>query len=115
MSDDRISELIKELKELRVREAIIIASLEEANNQNIAQGATAGVAQATSTRNFPTDFVVGERVRITNQVRKPVDWCEDFVWSEQDAKRATVTKVTPDRVYFVTDNGIRTWRMPSNL
>lgn len=112
---DKIDTLIAELKSLKIREADIIAQLE-----------TAAAEQRRGQRretNTDTRVVVsgtnalarGDRVRITNRVRKPATWNNDIRWEEDKERSATVTKVTPDQVHIVTDNGVRTWRAPNNL
>lgn len=115
MSDnDDIASLIKELEALRVREARIIDLLKAANQRNRARVDTDANANVSD---FLRSFEIGDRVIIRNNVRKPSGWSNDVVWDEQQARRATVTKVdaAADRVYFTTDNGVRTWRMPANL
>jgi len=62
------------------------------------------------------DFVKGDRVYITNRVRRPSSWLKN--WTNDTAeneKRATVTHKIRDRVWLVTDNGTKTWRAPHNL
>jgi hypothetical protein len=101
MQDKTISELINELKQLRVREAQVIFLLERATEQ---QGS--GVADHGIER--------GDRIRIKNQVKKPSNWGDD-PWVYREARLATVTHTTAERVYFVTDNGVSTWRAPHNV
>ena len=64
-----------------------------------------------------TGFNRGDRVRVTNSVRKPTNWPSNLEWDARLARKATVTYATtlPERVYFVTDNGVETWRIPTNL
>jgi hypothetical protein len=111
MTDD-ITALIRELKDLKIREADILARLEAANERN-----RTNVAGEATTSEFLRGFVAGDRVKITNVVRKPSSWPNHIEWDARQARRATVTKVdaASDRVYFVTDNGTNTWRMPANL
>jgi hypothetical protein len=104
MERKKIHDLIKELKNLQLREAEITAQIDEAN------AALSGHRGATVEHAFDK----GDRVRVKNQVKKPNNWGND-VWNYQQAKVATVIFTTTDRVYFVTDNGIRTWRAPHNL
>jgi hypothetical protein len=106
MGDDEIGNLIKELRKLKIREASIIARLQAANERR-------GVPDEIGAN--ATGLARGDRVRVTNAVRRPASWPEKVAWDEKQAKRGTVTQVTTDRVYFVTDNGIKTWRAPRNL
>jgi hypothetical protein len=104
MERKQIHDLIKELKNLQLREAEITKQIDEAN------AALSGHRGAT----VEHDFEKGDRVRVTNQVKKPTNWGDDY-WNYQQAKVATVTFITTDRIFFVTDNGIKTWRAPRNL
>jgi hypothetical protein len=109
MSEDEIGALIDELKRLKLRESRVIALLEAANQRNAGRPTDVRVRAAVFTR--------GDRVSITSRVRKPKSWPSDLAWSERLEKKATVTYVdtTGERVYLVTDNGVETWRSPSNL
>jgi hypothetical protein len=107
MEDDTIGALIKELKRLKVREANIIALLQAANDERRGGSNDDGAGATALAR--------GDRVRITNLVRKPTNWPEAVAWDHRQATRATVTQVAADRVYFVTDNGVKTWRALRNL
>jgi hypothetical protein len=63
-----------------------------------------------------TNFVKGDRVRITNRVNRPSSWLRPWDTKEiKTERRATVTRSTKDRVWIVTDNGTKTWRAPRNL
>ena len=108
MCENEIGALISELKSLKLRESCIIAKLEAANKRNVGYPIN-GVNAAC--------FVQGDRVKIINRVRKPKNWPRDRVWDEQMARKATVTYVDTlaGRVYYVTDNGVETWRNPTNL
>ena len=104
MEDITVEDLIVELNALRIR----VAQLEAA------QGA------AADTDNGNLDDAVaffrrGDRIRITNRVRRPSNWDTDVVWEEDKEKTATVTRVTPNQIHFVTDNGTRTWRAHRNV
>ena len=109
MSEDEIGTLlISELKKLKLREARIIALLEAANERSGGRPIS-GVNT--------TGFNRGDRVRVTNRVREPTNWPSDREWDARLERRGTVTYVTAlqERVYFVTDNGVDTWRVPANL
>ena len=50
----------------------------------------------------------GNRVYITNAVKKPQYW--NGTWEQDKAQnKATVTHFYKGQIHFVTDNGIRTW------
>jgi hypothetical protein len=104
MDRKRIHDLINELKNLQLREAEVITLLAEAN--------AAGDPEHRDT--VTHGLAEGDRVRIKNQVKKPANWGSD-VWDHRQARLATVTYTTADRVYFITDNGVTTWRAPHNL
>jgi hypothetical protein len=62
------------------------------------------------------DFAKGDRVYITNRVRRPSSWLKNWTNDTvENEKRATVTHKIRDRVWLVTDNGTKTWRAPHNL
>lgn len=98
-----VGALIVELKKLKIREAEILALLERENDKAEADGYGA------------TTFAKGDRVHIKNRVRKPASWGNTVVWDERVARNATVTNTDQGKVHFVTDNGVRTWRLPNNL
>jgi hypothetical protein len=104
MERKQIHDLIQELKDLHLREAEIISLLDKTN------------AGLTAQRGDTVDHGLekGDRVKVKNQVKKPANWGND-TWNYQQARVATVTFTTADRIYFVTDNGIKTWRSPRNL
>ena len=96
MENIAIEDLIAELNSLRIR----VAQLE------------AGQGAAAETNNGNVDAVAlsrGDRIRITNGVRQPVNWRTGVVWDEERERTATVTRVTRDKIHFVTDNGTRSW------
>jgi len=106
MEDTRIENLIAELNALRIRVAHLEAGQEVLDTQ----------------RDVDIDVNVnvvalrrGDRIRITNRVKKPATWTGASVWDEERERVATVTQVTPKQVHFVTDNGTRTWRAPNNV
>jgi hypothetical protein len=101
MQNRSITELITELKNLRIREARVIALIEIANARHEDGDTEHGFAQ-------------GDRIKIKNQVKRPTNWGDDH-WDYRQARVATVTQVTRHRVYFVTDNGVNTWRAPHNV
>ena len=104
MDGDDIERLIAELASLRLR----VQRLE------VTQGYVIEAPQdaAPVARN---ELEVGDRVKITNRVRRPATWPRTIIWSEEKARTGTVTRVTPEQVHFVTDDGTRTRRAPNNL
>jgi len=112
MEERRINELIEELKNLRVREAIVIAELEATNKKRVERDNKKKPATETN------ELTKGDRVYVSNRVRKPNNWSnskEGHVWTAEKERKAIVTRVTKDKIYIVTDNGVHTWRAPKNL
>ena len=115
MEEERsIDELIAELQELKIREAEIVTALERANRTarvripEVVEGhRQEGHAQV------PYGFRRGDRVRITNRVRRPAT--AGVSWTEERERLATVTRIIPDQVHIRTDNGTKTWRAHNNL
>ena len=84
-----ISELINQLKQVRIQEARIIAQIERVSRQGPAEQFV--------------DYQVGDRVRVTNGVKGT------------RATTGTVTKVGDERIGIELDDGTRTWRIRKNL
>jgi hypothetical protein len=100
MTEIDVEDLIRELKELKLR----VARLESDSNAN------------TKTTSAPDSTLsVGDRVRIKNKTKKPQHWPANKEWTDPKERTATVTKTTPTKIYFTTDNGTQTWRAPHNL
>ena len=107
MADEpSLTELIERLRRIRLQEAqvidqidILVSSQQEQDRR--AEHTRAPVPPNGNWRH--TDFRVGDRVRITNGVRAG------------QVPTAVVTKVTPERVSIITDDGTRTWRARTNL
>ena len=103
MEDITVEDLIVELNALQIR----VAQLEAA------QGA------AADTDNGNVDNAVafrrGDCIHITNRVKRPSNWNTGVGWEEDKERTATVTRVTPNQIHFVTDNGTRTWRAHRNV
>jgi hypothetical protein len=104
MEDITVDDLVVELNALRIR----VAQLEAA------QGAAADPDNANHVDNAVA-FRRGDRIRITNRVKRPANWNSGVVWEEDKERTATVTRVTPNQIHFLTDNGTRTWRAPGNV
>jgi hypothetical protein len=113
MVDNKIQALIDELKVLKLRETEILEQLEVENVRRNRETREARLVRHSTTTGH--GFEQGDRIRITNQVKKPAHWGVDERWNFNNAQKATVTFTTTDRVYFVTDNGVTTWRTPRNI
>lgn len=108
MDQKAIDLLTAELKSLRIR----VAQL-EAGRTNERTSATTEQAEVT-----PIGLTKGDRVRITNQIRRPAVWPSSVAWDDETKekeRRATVTHIYKDQVHFITDNGTKTWRAPNNV
>jgi hypothetical protein len=114
MRDNKIHALIEELKALKLREAAILDQLEVENKRRNREEREREEREIHHHGTTNHGFEQGDRIRITNQVKKPYNWGDDR-WNYQEAKRATVTFATEDRIHFVTDNGVTTWRAPKNI
>lgn len=119
MEDRNIEELIEELHELKIREAELTVRIERARLART-ERATVGALESSDNSHsqlggpfFTNGFRPGDRVRVTNKVRKPAT--AGSAWTEARERLATVTKVIPDQVHILTDNGTKTWRAPNNL
>jgi hypothetical protein len=104
MEDITVEDLIVELNALRIR----VAQLEAAQGAAAADNDNGNVDDAVAFRR-------GDRIRITNRVRRPSNWNTGVVWEEDKERTATVTRVTLTQIHFVTDNGTRTWRAHRNV
>jgi hypothetical protein len=113
MEDKSINKLIKELKDLQLHEAKVLALIEKANKRRDQVAGHHGVFSKHRTTNIH-GFEQGDQIRITNPVTKPHHW-GDTPCNYLDAQRAMVTFTTVDQIYFVTDNSVNTWRAPQNL
>ena len=110
MQDKQVEGLICELKALNLRRSAILAQLEEAYSGY-------EVVETTSSVRAPiaNGIIKGYRVRITNKVKRPATWTSQLAWDKEREKSATVTRVTPTQLFFITDNGVETWRAPTNV
>lgn len=87
--DPSISELIEQLKQVRIQEARIIAQIERVNRQGTAEPFV--------------DYQVGDRIRVTNGVKGT------------RTTTGTVTRVGDERIGINLDDGTRTWRIRRNI
>ena len=112
---NNVEQLINELKALKVQELVLLTKLETATKKRDTVPTT---ERPASEAGFVYgNIVIGDRVRIKkrNKVRKPATWTSQVAWSAEKERTATVTRVTPTQVHFITDNGVETWRAPNNL
>ena len=106
--EESLEELVNELQQLSIRQVEVLNRIQRLNELHAVEGTPVGRAQVNGLR-------VGDRVRITNKVKKPAAWPRERNWSESEFRSATVTRVTRLQIHFVTDNGITSWRAPNNL
>ncbi len=100
MEDTRIDNLIPELNALRIRVAHLEAGQEVLDTQR----------DVDIDVNVNVDALRrGDRIRITNRMKKPATWTGAIVWDKERERVATVTRVTLKQVHFVMDNGKQTW------
>jgi hypothetical protein len=100
-----IQELIEQLKRIRIQEARIIEQIERTSVREEQTRRAERTRPSTPADGdwLPVDFQIGDRVRITNNVRAG------------QTRTATVTKVNTSQISIVTDNGSHTWRVRKNL
>ena len=70
-------------------------------------------ARRTHERNPKRPYNIGTRIYISNRIRRPVFASNS--WTAVRERQATITKIVGDRVYYVTDNGTKTWRLTQNV
>lgn len=95
MTEESVEELINQLETLRLQESRVIERL---------RAARAREADPTTT------FIVGNRVEVTNRITIPFGRAANI-----NDRRAIITKVKPNQIYFRTLNGSSTWRARKNL
>jgi hypothetical protein len=113
--DEEITDLIEELKRVRIQEAHILVRLEIAHNRNRNTRREGTNSDAEESDTEPPPFSIGDHVYVTNQVRRPRNWDNRIVWDSQAARRGIVTSIEPGRVYYTNEAGTSTWRAPGNL
>jgi hypothetical protein len=124
MQDNGLKALINELKSLKIqeakikeRESVLIRQI-EAIGETESTHKVDRVTEPQRPNNNPTTvsgIKQGDRVVIRNKIRRPATCTTDTQWTKEKEQIATVTRVTPSQIHFVTDNGTRTWRAPNNL
>ena len=111
MEDSRIDDLIDQVCSLTIEVESLKQELRRRESNSPPSSAQLR-AEGTAARR---ELRVGDRVRILNRFSKPAVWDNSKRWVEAEAKTATVTEVGAQQVFFVTDNGVETWRAPNNL
>ena len=110
MDEELVEELTRELSDLRLRQAVLVSTLARLKGTGSeTQEVDERVALAIN------GIGRGDRVWITNKVRKPADWPAHTKWNEDEFRSARVTRVTRKQIFILTDNGVETWRAPNNL
>jgi len=113
MEERSIDDLIRELKELKVRETTLLNQLEAANNRREGNERHQQKGNAGAPNDQEGIFRPGQRVYITNRIRRPINW--SGIWEAHKERFATVTRQSSNKVFVRTDNGVDTWRAPKNL
>jgi hypothetical protein len=106
MSDRDISKLITELKELKLRELQVLATLESI----LQTQQTDNTLVASAISQTKHTYKVGDQVIITNKVNRPLNRTVN-----QGDRAAIVTKVSTNRIDLRTKNGFFTWQAPHNI
>jgi hypothetical protein len=119
MTNDEVETLLTRLKELQLEQQHIVTLLEEAyrnKTSNVAQvspRSTVSTNSNSSNKKQPVrGFGIGDRVRITNKVRKQGD---QPVGPKDRVGIVTSVNINNGRIYICTDNGTETWRLSHNL
>ncbi len=97
MADNRLDEVIAELKALRIQVAQLEAEVVRRGNDRAPTAADPVPVEQARTH----DYAVGDRVRVLNKVRKPATWNNRVVWNEAAARQGTVTEVRPRQVLLL--------------
>ena len=111
MHEELVEELTRALSDLRLREAVLVSTLArllkatKSETQEVNERASLAIKRIGR----------GNRVWITNKVRKPADWAAHTKWKEDEFRSARVIRVTRRQIFILTDNGVETWRAPNNL
>ena len=111
MEDSRIDDLIEQVRSLTIQ----VESLKQELRRRGSSPPPLSTTLSAEIGTTDSSFKVGDRVRILNRFNKTVAWNNNRRWSEAEAKTATVTQVRTEQIFFVTDNGVKTWRAPNNL
>jgi hypothetical protein len=106
MADDSVDSLIRQLEILRLDQESILRCLVAARAREACSGPSSSEHGIAGSHRFR----IGDRVRITNEVRSPIGR-----QANEGDRTGTVTKIMRKRVFVRTDNGWGTNRAPSNL
>jgi hypothetical protein len=120
MSNTRIAELIRKLKDIRLQEAQIINEIENdlINNSDDPNTVLSTATPTTTSPNTNNVFLPGDRVLITNKINKKLKSRKSVTAASASTNQdrlATVVSVAGDRVHLLTDSGTSTWRIPKNI
>lgn len=128
-----IEQLVSEFRTLQVRRTTIeqrqtqiVDQLAAAAREEEASAEPAPAAPATNNRgprirarrpnsDLAARYPPGCRVIILNVIRTPRGRTNDPHFNPARERHATVTHVTGQQVWFLTDNGTETWRKGHNL
>ena len=114
--DDLIAALTAEIEELRIRVTQVERAVGPTPEELDRRARKAAEDYERSARTAAaTTYRTGDRIRIKRNLKLPSDWDSTVEWVQEQAQLATVTRVTKKRVWFVTDNGISTWRAINNI
>ena len=103
IEETTIESLTEELKNLQLRV------------QQVEQELTIRREIVPTSPSFGT-FTRGNRVKVVNKIKRPATWSKPWGFQESlNERNATVTHRVKNQVWFVTDNGTKTWRAPNNL
>ena len=97
MDPDQLQTIIEELQQLRIRQVQLLEAIDN-------------VISHTEPANDNTQLQVGDRVLITNKIRRPLNRPVN-----QGDRVAVITKILPNHINIRTDNGNNTWRAPHYL
>lgn len=89
MLTETVDDIIQKIQQLRLKETQLFSQLK--------------AARQTEVDISISELNVGDRIRITNRNHSP------------SVRTGTVTRITPDRIYLTTDNGVNTWRLAKNV
>ena len=115
-----VQELTSALGSLKIQEAVLTAQLRDAlaeREQELSRIPRKASAPVAGKETRIRGFAKGDRIWVTNSIRKPASWDNSTQWEE--VRSATVTQVlikgSVVQVHFTTDNGVNTWRAPNNI
>ena len=114
--DDIIAALTAEIQELRIRVTQVERAVGPTSEELARRATRAAESYERSARQAAAAaYRTGDRIRIKRNLKTPSDWDSTVEWIQEQAQLATVTRVSKKQVWFVTDNGISTWRAINNI